>query len=383
MMFKILPALLFGSVIGVLIDRLNRKRTMILCDAIRGGLILLLPFVTNIFQVYLITFLLETFSLVFMPAKDASIPNIVKRKEILTANSISYTTNNLTMVLGVTFGSTIILLVEQVWRRLPFFQELTGANAAFYVDSITYFISAVAIATIYLPVAKRSKGKIHYTQVKDDVAEGLKFIKANPQVRVMLSSIGVAILGAGSVYSLGAIFSYQVLNLARGGFGYLLSALGLGLTLGSVFSGFFGRHFPKEKLFNYSILIFGAALILFASITRFEPAMIFSFIGGVALASLTVATYTILQETLADEMRGRIFTALESLLRISLFVSLGFTGALADIIGRQGSFSIGEFSLHFNGAQTTLFLGGVIVIFASFYAFKHIKEGLLTSVKEV
>jgi len=318
-----------------------------------------------------------------MPAKDASIPNIVKRKEILTANSISYTTNNLTMVLGVTFGSTIILLVEQVWRRLPFFQELTGANAAFYVDSITYFISAVAIATIYLPVAKRSKGKIHYTQVKDDVAEGLKFIKANPQVRVMLSSIGVAILGAGSVYSLGAIFSYQVLNLARGGFGYLLSALGLGLTLGSVFSGFFGRHFPKEKLFNYSILIFGAALILFASITRFEPAMIFSFIGGVALASLTVATYTILQETLADEMRGRIFTALESLLRISLFVSLGFTGALADIIGRQGSFSIGEFSLHFNGAQTTLFLGGVIVIFASFYAFKHIKEGLLTSVKEV
>lgn len=383
MMFKILPALLFGSVIGVLIDRLNRKRTMILCDAIRGGLILLLPFVNNIFQVYLITFLLETFSLTFMPAKDASIPNIVKRKEILTANSISYTTNNLTMVLGVTFGSTIILLVEQVWKRLPFFQQLTGANAAFYVDSITYFISALAIVTIYLPASKRGKGKIHYTQVKDDVVEGLKFIKTNPQVRVMLLSIGVAILGAGSIYSLGAIFSYQVLKLASGGFGYLLSALGLGLTLGSIFSGFLGRHFPKDKLFNYSILIFGVALILFASITRFEPAMIFSFIGGVALASLTVATYTILQETLVDEMRGRIFTALESLLRISLFVSLGFTGALADIIGRQGSISIGEFSLRFNGAQTTLFLGGVIVIFASFYAFKHIKKGLLTSIKEV
>lgn len=383
MMFKILPALLFGSLIGVMVDRVNRKRTMILCDVIRGGLILLLPFVNNIFQVYLITFLLETFSLMFMPAKDASIPNIVKRDEILTANSISYTTNNLTMIFGVTFGSTIIILVEKVWGKLPFFQRLTGPNAAFYIDACTFFISVIAIATIFLPSAKRDEKKVSYVRVKDDIVQGIRFVRGNKLVRVMLSSIAIAILGAGSIYSLGAVYSYQVLNLASGGFGYLLSALGVGLTLGSLFSGFWGRHLAKERLFSDSIFVFGLALVLFASIAKFESAMIFSLIAGFALASLTVAAYTILQETVSDEIRGRIFTALESILRVSLFVSLGVTATLADLIGEGRYVSIGDVSFELNGAQTTLFLGGIVVIAASFYAFKHVRAGLQTNPGEL
>jgi dTMP kinase len=383
MMFKILPALLFGSLIGVMVDRVNRKRTMILCDAIRGGIILLLPFVGSIFQVYLITFLLETFSLAFMPAKDASIPNIVKREQILTANSISYTTNNLTMIFGVTFGSTIIILVEKVWGKLPFFQHLTGPNAAFYIDACTFFISALAIATIYLPKVKRAGGKINYMRLKDDIVQGIKFVAGNRLVRVLLSSVGIAILGAGSIYSLGAVYSYQVLKLASGGFGYLLSALGLGLTLGSVFSGFWGRHLAKERLFSGSIFLFGLALLLFASIGRFEFALIFSFIAGIALASLTVSAYTILQETVLDDIRGRIFTALESILRISLFVSLGVTAALADLIGKGRAISLGDLNLQINGAQATLFLGGVIVIAASFYADRQLRSDHRTTAREI
>lgn len=374
MMFKIIPALLFGSLIGVLVDRVNRKRTMILCDVVRGGIILLLPFVSNIFQIYLIAFLLETFSLAFMPAKDASIPNIVKRDQILTANSISYTTNNLTMILGVTFGSTIIILVEKVWGILPFFQHLTGHNAVFYLDSMTFFASALALVSIHLPAVKLDERKINYLRVKDDIVQGIKFVKENRSVRVILASIGIAILGAGSIYSLGAVYSYQVLNLADGGFGYLLSALGLGLTLGSVFSGFLGHHLSKERLFSNSIFVFGLALILFAAVARFEFAMIFSFIAGIALASLTVAAYTILQETISDSLRGRIFAALESLLRISLFVSLGLTAAVADLIGRRRLVKLGNIGLQLNGAQATLFLGGMVVVASSLYAFKHVRS---------
>ncbi len=383
MMFKILPALLFGSLIGVIVDRVNRKRTMILCDAIRGGLILLLPFVGSIFQVYVITFLLETFSLAFMPAKDASIPNIVKRDQILTANSISYTTNNLTMIFGVTFGSTIIILVEKVWGKLPFFQRLTGPNAAFYIDACTFFVSAVAVVTISLPMVRRVGEKVNYLRVKDDIIQGIKFVGANRLVRAMLASIGIAILGAGSIYSLGAVYSYQVLKLASGGFGYLLSALGLGLTLGSVFSGFWGRHVAKDRLFSGSILLFGLALLLFATIARFEFALIFSFFAGVALACLTVSAYTILQETVLDDIRGRIFTALESILRVSLFVSLGVTAALADLIGKGRLISLGNLNFTINGAQATLFIGGVVVVAASFYADKQLRSDRQTAVREI
>ncbi len=208
-------------------------------------------------------------------------------------------------------------------------------------------------------------------------------MKENPFVRMMLSSIGVAVLGAGSIYSVGAVYSYQVLKSASGGFGYLLSALGLGLTLGSIFSGFLGRHVVKERLFSDSILIFGLALVLFATIARFEFALFFSFIAGIALASVTVAAYTILQEKLLDEIRGRIFAALESLLRVSLFISLGVTAAFADVIGQARSISMGNFVFQLNGAQVTLFFGGIVVIAASLYSFRYVKSNWGTNLGEI
>ncbi|MDI6821867.1 MAG: MFS transporter [Actinomycetota bacterium] len=372
MIFKILPALFFGSVIGVLADRFNRKRTMISCDIIRGLLIVLLPFVRNLFQIYLITFVLETFSLLFIPAKDASIPNIVDEEQILTANSLFYTTNHFTMILGVTFGSTIILLVEKVWGHIPFFQRLTGPNAAFYVDAFTFFISAAAITMIYLPPSEHVARRIKYHQIKEDIVDGLRFMKNNPLIRSMMMSIGIAILGMGSIYSLGIIYCYQVLKIGRGGFGYLLSALGVGLTLGSIFTAFLGKHFSKRGSFVASILTLGLALISFASISYYESAIIISFIAGIALALLTVSTYTLLHENVEDTIMGRVFTALESCLRISLLVSIALTGAVADVVG-QRVLKLGAHTIYLNGARVTLLMSGMVVIIAGLLAHRSLR----------
>lgn len=371
--FKILPAVLLSPLVGVLVDRFDRKRTMIFCDISRGILIFLLPFTHSLFQIYLIAFLLETMALFFTPAKNAILPNLVKREHLLVANSLSYTTTQLTMVLGLGLGSTIVLVVEKIWGHLPFFRDLAGPHAVFYIDAFSFFVSALTIFMIRTTRSNRRPEKIKYLKVKDELQEGIRFLKENPTVRAMIMSVGVAIFGGGSLYTLGVVYLDQVLKVSPGAIGPILTALAVGMLGGALAMSYFGRVFSKRFLFTFFIFAFGFILILFATITYYEVAMFLVILGGIALGSLTVVGHTYLQENVRDEVRGRIFVALESVLRVSLFISMAFAGVIADIIG-QRVFTFGNLTFIFNGAQTTLVLGGSLVILASYFAFKTIKS---------
>ncbi len=373
MTFKILPALLFGSFIGVFVDRLNRKWTMFFCDTLRGFLIILLPFAQSLFQIYAITFLMETFSLFFMPAKDASIPNIVDKEQLIAANSLSYTTGQLTMIIGLGFGSTIIFVVDKIWSHLPLFSKFSGPRAVFYIDAGTFFISAIMIALIRMRSQRSGKFNINYLEIKDDLKEGFLFLKNNQKVRSMILNIGIAVLGGGSLYSLGVVFTDQVLKVGSGNFTFILTTFAVGSLTGGLSCNYFNKYISRKNLFASSILIFGLALVLFAVITYYEFAIFFSIIAGIALGSLSVIGYTSIQENVSDDIRGRVFTALETILRISLILSLGISGAIADIIDKR-SIMFGGFNFNLNGAQTTLFLGGIIVVFAGLFAFRNVRH---------
>lgn len=373
--FKILPAVLLGPLVGVFVDRFNRKRTMIFCDVGRGILIFLLPLTRSIFQIYLIAFLLETMALFFTPAKDALLPNLVEREHLLAANSLSYTTTQLTMVLGLGFGSTIVLIVEKIWGHLPFFRDLAGPYAVFYIDAFTFFVSAATVAMIATGETVSEIGKINYLQVKDDLCEGIEFLRDNPTVRAMIGSVGVAILGGGCLYTLGVVYLDQIVKVSPNAIGPVLTALAIGMLIGALSMSYLGRLFSKRLLFVFSIFAFGIFLILFVSFPYYELVLLFAALAGVSLGSLTVVGRTFLQENVKDEIRGRVFVALESVLRVSLFISMAFAGIIADIIG-QRVFNLGSLIIHFNGARTTLILGGVLVIFSSYFLFKTIQPSV-------
>jgi len=368
---KILPALFFGSVAGVFVDRFSRKRTMILCDLFRGLLVIFIPFSQNVYQIYLIVFWLEALSLLFIPSKDASIPNLVDREQIIAANSLSYITHQLTMVLGLGFSATIILIVEKIWGHLPFFHNLAGAYVAFYVDAISFFISAFTVSLIHLPVSEHLASRMNYLQIKDDLLQGIRLLWGNSLIRVMMRTIGLAILGGGSLYTLGYFYSEQVLKLGKTGFVPLLTVLALGSLLGGLLSHTVSQYLSKERLFVLAVLAFGFALSGFSGIPYYESAMLFSGVAGLSLGLAVVVLYTLLQENIDDSVRGRTFAALESILRISLLASVALTAALAEIIdGRH--LNLAGYALHLNGARITLFIGGIVVITAGIFAQRSI-----------
>lgn len=376
--FKIAPALFLGPAIGVLVDRFDRKYTLIICDVARGLLILSLPFMRSIYTILTITFVLETFSLIFMPAKDASIPNIVSKDNLLTANSLSKTTDNVTMIMGLSFGATIILIVQKLITKLPFSHipvlrffvpHIIGAQTAFLFDSLSFFFSALIIAFIAFPKYKKRAVKINFDQFKTDIYAGFNFLKQNPVLRAIMLSIGIAILGGGSLYSLSTGYLEEVIKIGKEAVAPILAFFGIGMLLGTLSTGVIGRFVSRQHLIAFSIFGFGVNLILFASVPYYELISILAVLAGTAVGALSVSGYTFIQETVEDEMRGRVFSALEVILRISLMLSLALSGIVADIIGRR-SLHFNSRIIQLNGPKTTLILGGAVVVLASIFAYR-------------
>jgi len=136
------PFLLLGPFAGVLVDRWNRKATLVVVDVLRAGLVLLFPFVSDVGTIFAITIVFNIVSTLFSPAKNALIPQIVGERQLLAANSLSSTTQNMAMVLGPALGGLLL--------------AAAGTAAAFYFDSASFVLSAIAIAGMTLSVASAS-----------------------------------------------------------------------------------------------------------------------------------------------------------------------------------------------------------------------------------
>lgn len=377
MIFKILPALFIGSIVGVFVDRFNRKKAMITVDVLRGLLVLSLPFMLNLWGIYAIAFLLESLSLFFIPAKNASIPNIVDEEEILTANSISYTTDQFTMIMGLSFGGVIVVVVQSIVRRLHltrlpgfevFLPKLLGPHAAFLVDAMSFFTSAALLAFLVMRAVPRRKETVDATRIRRDLVEGARYLLDNSVIRAMILAVGIAILGGGSLYSVGIAYTSEVLGVGSGGYVFVLAVFAVGMLIGAALAGVAGRYFARREMFVGAMGAFGFSLLAFSTVPNYTAALGFAAAAGCAVATLSVTGYTYLQEKVEDRMRGRVFAALESLLRVSLLVSLAATGPIADIIGRRIA-HIDGFGMTLNGAQVTLIGGSFIVLGAAAFAY--------------
>ncbi len=380
MMFKIAPALLLGPLAGQIADSFNRKTIMIVCDLVRAALVLLLPFTSSIYQVYLVTFLMEAFSLFFVPAKDASIPNIVKKEELSLANSFSYATTQLTMLIGLTSGATILLIVRQLVERFKVVQlpllgkvasHFVGPHATFVLDSATFLASAFILLFVALPGNKtKSKGETS----ESIFLFNLNYFRSYPRLQVMIKNLGLALIGGGSLLAVGVAFTEQVLGAGREGVSPILAILAGGMFVGSFFVTRMEKYFNLERQFAAFLFLFSLAYFFFSFISYYWVTVFCGFLAGISLSGVWISGYTYIHQKVADKERGRVFAALEMVIRVCLILSLIFSGLLADLIGSRQANFFGR-QLRINGSQAVMILGAMLILIASLNTwYKIIKE---------
>ena len=384
---RLVPGFFLAPAAGVFVDRWDRKKVMVSCDVGRALVLATLPFVDTIPGLFFASLLLEVFTLMWSPAKEASVPNMVRPEFLANANSLSLVAAYGTFPIG----SALFAALATVAKWLGNIDALESLQVdqetvAIYFDVITFFASAIIISTLVLPRSERAvqgKGGIDFRRTFRELAEGGRFIRDSTVVRAVILGIGTGLIGGGMVVPLGPVASDQIYGAGTTGFGLLLAALGFGVAAGIVGLSVLQKRVPHEKIFVVSVLGAGASLMAAACMSNLTLALVFAAALGLCAGSVYILGFTILQTNVEDELRGRIFALLYTLVRFCLL--LAFT--LAPVVSRvldglssrffDRSVSLGGFSVALPGVRITLWLGGIIIAVAGLLARRGLRAAAM------
>jgi dTMP kinase len=364
---RIVPGFFLAPLAGVLIDRWDRKRVMVVCDLGRATVMLSLPFVDSVAGLVVASLLLEVFTLLWSPAKEAVVPHLVPRRYLTTANSLSLVAAYGTFPIGAAIFTFL--------AKLGGWFDLDRTSLAFQLDAVTFVVAALLISTLPIPRPERSSSEQRTERRFDasatmrDVREGWRFIFANPVVRAVNVGLATGLIGGGMLIPLGSLFAADVLGAGDAGYGALVTALGVGVAVGVLGVTVLQRRLPKERSFTVAVLVAGFALVLAASSSTLTPAVLAVGVIGVCAGTVYVLGFTLLHEHVDDELRGRIFTSLYTLVRLCLLIAMTIGPLLTELLDQLSKqwwdrdAELFGLQMALPGVRLTLwFAGGIIVI---------------------
>jgi len=357
MIARMLPSLVLGAFVGAIVDRFDRRKVMMAADIGRAVLYATMPFLGRLWMIYALSFAIESLSLLWSPARDATLPKLVPRRQLSNANSISIISTYATLPLGGVAFALLAGLSVRLGSLVPYFADPANqASLALWLDAGTFAFSAVMLTRIPISMPKhRQRGegeKTGFSQVRRDAAEGVQFLRSHPLARSMTVGILIAFGGVGAVASVGTIFVQESLQAGPKGWGYLIAAVGLGMAIGMSAVNLVYRHLDQEHVFYLAMIGGGAALGVMAEMPGMGGALVAGVLLGLLVGAAWVTGYTLLQESVADEFRGRTFSALNVLSKLALLASLTFFPLLAAAIGPRSSLLVAGGAVALGGLYT-------------------------------
>jgi dTMP kinase len=377
MLARLLPSIVFGPFAGVLVDRFDRKRLMVIADVTRGIGYATLPLFPHLPWIYGMSFLIECLSLLWTPARDAIIPNLVPRRQLSNANTIALATGYGTLPIGGITYTAITALAVGVGGSIVYVQQNPEA-VALWLDALTFFFSAWMIRGLPLRRTGRpaKPGRLRPAEALGDLKEGVGFLKEHVFARAMTIGIVLAFTGAGAAISVGPLFS-AALGGGPTAWGVLVTALGVGMAGGMIFVGQIYKLIDKDTLFPLAILAGAGALIVMAAMPTVTLAALATVAMGAAAGATWVTGYTLLHENVTDELRGRVFGSLTVLARLGLFLSLAGFPLLAQAFPPLNVELAGR-TLVVDGTRWALWTGAGVMIVGGILSRRGLARSRLT-----
>jgi MFS family permease len=356
-LLAIIPAVLFGIGAGVLVDRTDRRFVLVVTNALRGVAVTpLLVAGESLAAAYLVNFLVAAVTIFFVPAESATIPGIVRKRDLLVANSLFTFTFNGSFLLG------FIILA-------PVAVSLYGFEFLWIVIALMFGIAALLCAT--LPPSPPPQKAAHLisaelaqravTETRQGISEAFHYLRATPVVTwamiyIALTYTLVAVAGA-----LAPGFVREVLKLGERNVVVLVAPAGIGVVFGLALLNVIGGRVGRPHAIGSGLMVVGVALLVLAAARPFADVFasrlggvlgealpffvgmvsITAFVFGIAYAFITVPAMTLLQEQLRDDIRGRVFGVLNLLVSVFSFLPLIFVGPIADVWGVAPVFVLG------------------------------------------
>jgi predicted MFS family arabinose efflux permease len=324
-----IPQLAFGLMGGVLVDRFNRKRLLIVSDVLRALVILPVLLVnrrSDLWILYPAAAGLATIGTAFYPARNAIIPNIVSPKLLLSANALV----QVSYILALIFGATLAGFAVRLW----------GTAIAVIFDSATFLSSALLIAFMQIPPNAASSSHETARTVWGQLRQGLRYVAGSSLLLRVLAITAIAALGIGAIQILGLNFLNQRLNVTEQGFGLTMAMVGIGVALGGAVMQRIASRMPANQLVGICLAGVGVAIVVFALAPRFGLVLIAAAGIGLCLVVARAGLATLTQQLVPDEVRGRVESAVNMMVSVSTAAAQGLSGLLGDphFLGVQGVF---------------------------------------------
>lgn len=385
---RIVPGFFLGPAAGVFADRFDRKRLMVACDVGRALVLASLPFIDTIPGLIVASLVLEVFTLLWAPAKEASVPHLVPSDHLTTANSLSLVAAYGTIPLAAGLF-TLLAKISDALGDYELFTVVRGTQEglAFYFDAGTFALSALMIWTLPLPRRRKEdrggrRRRIEFGSALRDLQEGWQFVFLNPVVRSVNLGLATGLIGGGMLVPLGPVFAEQVLGSRdQSGFGILILALGLGVAGGIVGVSVLQRRLPKEWVFVGAVFVAGASLFSAASMSTLVGAGGFVFVLGTCAGTVYVLGFTLLHQHVEDHLRGRIFSALYTLVRLCVLISFAVGPFLSELLGElseslfdDGHVAVAGAAIAVPGVRLTLWTAALIILVAGGIAASSMRD---------
>ncbi len=316
-----LPAILFGSLAGVLVDRYPKRQILVHCNLWRGLMTVFLPFLPKAFLVLLVIGFMESvLTQFFAPAEQTAIPLLVEKQGLLSANALFTTTMMGSMVVGFAVGEPLLTFAAGFGQ---YGQECMVGGL--------YIISAIVL--YFLPTNEQivlpERVKINPWQ---EFKEGLRYLKkdrlvSNAMVQLMI------------LYSVFAALTVLTINLAEEvglkptQFGFLLAAAGVGMVIGAAVLGHWGDRFHHKPLPLIGFLIMAFALTAFTFTSKLSLGLALSVLLGIGASLIGLPMQTLIQQQTPESLRGKVFGFQNNIVNIALSLPLAIAGPLTDALG--------------------------------------------------
>jgi dTMP kinase len=378
---QLLPGLLFAPLGGVLADKFDRRRVMVTIDLIRCGLFLSIALVGTWWWLLAANFLIGSTAMMWIPAKDSAIPNLLRRKDqVETAGQLG-----LVMTYGVAVVSAagLFSVVTGLGSTLHLWDgagaQLGVAKVIVIINGLLYLAAAVIVATRIPELSGRAhadtsspkpaeKGPSWFAMFSD----GLKFARKTPLIRGLMYGLVGAFAAGGAVIGTAQRYATSLLG-GDSTFSMLFVALFVGLGVGMATAPRMARRISHNRLFGVAIVSAGLALALVALSPHLAISLITVALVGCCAGVAFLTGITIIGSQVEDAIRGRINALYQSLMKVVLFASALAVPALVGLVRPHDVTVFGQ-SMQIDGTRPVLLGAGVLAALAGVLAYRQMDD---------
>jgi len=378
---RLLPALVLGPLAGVLADRFDRRYTMVICDLLRFVLFASIPLVPmfgasgGVAVVWAATaiFLIETITLIWIPAKEAAVPNLIPRARLEIANQLTLiATYGLTPVLAAVSLAALDGLVRTIaGAEAPAWTE--PAQLALFFNALSRLATALVVFYGIREISGRdaAAGRTEQSLLRQFI-DGWKFIGQTALVRGLVLGIFGAFAGGGIVIGTATFFTAS-LSAGNAAFYLLFAAIFAGLGIGIGLGPTVVRELSRRRWFGLSIVLASAAVLLLAVSIHLSMAILGAMLVGGGAGMAFLAGITLLGGEIADEVRGRVFAVVQTGTRVVLMLAISLSSLLAGVGGSR-QLRIADLGMSISSTRLLLLAAGIFGIFAGISAFRQMDD---------